>query len=62
MKKQAQWIFDQNSYTFWYKCSNCGYGVFDGWDCNQHRSDNCPKCNAEMTNSERYDEWQSQSS
>lgn len=49
-QKNAHWIEGQNSYTFWYECSNCGYGIFDGWDCNQVRHTKCPKCKASMTN------------
>lgn len=50
--KTAEWVEDQNSYTFWYGCSNCGYGIFDGWECNQQKLKTCPECKALMTNGE----------
>jgi hypothetical protein len=48
--KIARWVYDENSYTFWYKCSRCNYGEFDGSECsaNQTQYDTCPKCKSAM--------------
>lgn len=56
-KKKAEWIFEQNTNIYWYRCSNCNYGVYDGWDCNQYRLKTCPECKAEMTNYEVEGAW-----
>lgn len=49
MNKQAYWLFKQTTNTYWFQCSNCGYGAFDGWTGNQKQPETCPKCKAAMS-------------
>jgi len=49
MMKKSHWVSEENSYTYWYTCANCGYGAYDGWEGNQRRFGFCPKCGRYMT-------------
>lgn len=49
MMKKSNWVPEENSYTYWYTCPNCGYGAYDGWGGNQQQFDFCPKCGRCMT-------------
>lgn len=46
--KTSQWIFNQNSWTCWYECPDCHFGTYDGWTCNQDKTEYCPKCGKKM--------------
>lgn len=45
---KPKWIFGQNSSTYWYMCSKCGWGKYDGYDWNQTQREVCPCCKSSM--------------
>lgn len=46
--KNSHWISNQNSWTCWYECPDCHFGVYDGRTCNQDKTEYCPKCGKKM--------------
>lgn len=48
MTEIAYWLFKQTTNVYWYQCSKCGYGAYDGWTCNQKQPDTCPNCGRKM--------------
>ena len=48
LAKKTYWKYWENSWTYCYICPRCGFGDYDGWTCNQDKTEYCPKCKKHM--------------